>query len=77
MNLDLDETQRLLQETVRGYLENEVPYERIRGLEKSGDWDRQLWKELIAQGWLGLSFPESAGGATAAGLALGASFFCG
>ncbi|MAG29914.1 MAG: hypothetical protein CL908_03350 [Deltaproteobacteria bacterium] len=63
MNLELNETQLLLQETVHGYLESEVPYERIRNLEKSGDWDRQLWKELVSQGWLGLPFSESVGGA--------------
>ena len=32
MNLDLSETQGLLQETVRAYLESEVPYDRIREL---------------------------------------------
>ena len=33
MNLDLSETQELLQETVRGYLEKEVPFERVRSVE--------------------------------------------
>ena len=33
MNLDLTETQSLLQETVRGFLQSEVPYDRIRELE--------------------------------------------
>jgi alkylation response protein AidB-like acyl-CoA dehydrogenase len=62
MNLDLSETQSLLQETVRSYLEREVPYDRIRNLEKEGASDDTLWKAMVEQGWLGLSFSESRGG---------------
>ncbi len=62
MNLDLSETQSLLQETVRSYLQKEVPYERIRQLEKDGASDSTLWKAMAEQGWLGLPFSESRGG---------------
>lgn len=62
MNLDLSETQSLLQETVRSYLEAEVPYDRIRELEKEGASDRVLWKAMVEQGWLGLPFSEVLGG---------------
>ena len=62
MNLDLSETQSLLQETVRSYLEAEVPYDRIRELEKEGASDRVLWKATVEQGWLGLPFSEALGG---------------
>ena len=63
MNLDLSETQGLLQETVRAYLESEVPYDRIRELEKEGASDRELWKGVVEQGWLAVSFSEESGGA--------------
>jgi len=62
MNLDLSDTQGLLQETVRAYLEAEVPYDRIRELEKEGASDRLLWKAMVEQGWLGLPFAEKLGG---------------
>jgi alkylation response protein AidB-like acyl-CoA dehydrogenase len=62
MDLELTETQSLLQETVRSYLERELPYDRIRQLEKEGASDPVLWKEVASQGWLGLSFSEERGG---------------
>lgn len=62
MNLELTETQSLLRETVRAYLEGQVPYDRIRELEKEGAWDQTLWKEVALQGWLGLPFSEESGG---------------
>jgi len=71
MNLDLGETQRLLRETVRTYLENELPFERLRQLERDGGWDRELWKALCEQGWLGLAFSEESGGGGGSLLDLG------
>jgi len=62
MNLDLDETQTLLRDTVRAYLEQEVPFERVRAVERERGWDEALWKVLCRQGWLGLPFAEAHGG---------------
>jgi len=62
MNLELDETQRLLRDTVREYLEAQVPFDRIRELERERGWDEALWKAVAGQGWLGLPFPEPQGG---------------
>ena len=62
MNLDLDETQTLLRDTVRAYLEQEVPFERVRSLEREQRWDEALWQALCRQGWLGLPFAEERGG---------------
>ena len=64
MNLDLTETQSLLQETVRAYLAREVPLDRIRQLEKEGAADAALWKGVAQQGWLELPFACVDGGAT-------------
>ena len=63
MDLDLGETQRLLQETVSGYLEHEVPFDRIRELEREKRSDETLWKAICEQGWLGIAVAESHGGA--------------
>jgi alkylation response protein AidB-like acyl-CoA dehydrogenase len=62
MNLDLTETQSLLQETVRGFLESEVPFDRIRELEQEQAMDRILWKSVCEQGWLALPVAEALGG---------------
>ena len=58
MNLDLNDTQGLLQQTVRDFLERELPFDRIRELERDGAWDQPLWKEVCRQGWPGLPFRE-------------------
>jgi alkylation response protein AidB-like acyl-CoA dehydrogenase len=63
VDLELTETQSLLQETVRDYLEREVPFERIRALERDGGCDELLWKGIVGQGWLALPFAEALGGA--------------
>jgi alkylation response protein AidB-like acyl-CoA dehydrogenase len=62
MNLDATETQALLRETVRGFLERELPFDRVRALEREGSSDTALWKEMAAHGWLGLAFAEGSGG---------------
>jgi len=63
MNLELTETQRLLEETVSSFLEESVPYDRIRQLESENSWDDGLWKSVCEQGWIGLPFAEAHGGA--------------
>jgi len=63
MNLELDETQVLLRDTVREFLSAEVPFDRIRELEREQHWDAALWKDVCHQGFLGLPFEEGLGGA--------------
>ncbi len=63
MDLELNETQTLLRDTVRQYLEQEVPFDRIRELEKEHRSDVVLWKAICEQGWLGVAVGESLGGA--------------
>jgi alkylation response protein AidB-like acyl-CoA dehydrogenase len=62
MNLDLDDTQELLRDTVREFLRAEVPLDRIRELERTDQWDETLWKAVRDQGWLALPFAEARGG---------------
>ena len=63
MNLDLTDTQSLLEQTLRRLLEAEVPFDRIRELERSQGWDAELWQRLAEQEFLSLPFEEARGGA--------------
>jgi alkylation response protein AidB-like acyl-CoA dehydrogenase len=63
MNLDLDSTQTLLRDSVREYLEAELPFDRVRACERDHCWDETLWKGVLEQGWLALPFAEAHGGA--------------
>ena len=62
MDLSLSETQQLVRDSVHDFLVREVPFDRVREIEKSGGYDSELWKSLHELGWLGLPFPEDAGG---------------
>jgi alkylation response protein AidB-like acyl-CoA dehydrogenase len=62
MDLALSETQQLVRDSVRDYLAREVPFDRIREVDRSGRYDADLWRGLRELGWLGLPFPESAAG---------------
>ena len=62
MDIALTETQTLLRDAVRDYLEKEVPIERVRQLERDGGVDRELWTYLQDSGYLSLPFAEELGG---------------
>jgi alkylation response protein AidB-like acyl-CoA dehydrogenase len=62
MDIALSETQSLLRDAIRDYLEKEVPFDRVRQLERDGGYDRELWQYLQSAGFLGLPFPENLGG---------------
>ncbi len=62
MNPDLSETQELLRSTMRQYLENEIPFDRVREHEEKRVADAKLWQGLAGQGWLGIPLPEALGG---------------
>ncbi len=62
MNLDLTETQELLRDTLRGFLEAEVPFSQVRECEVEKKTDTKLWGQLVEQGYLGLPFPSEIGG---------------
>lgn len=62
MDIALTETQSLLRDAIRDYLQKEVSFDRIRQLESDGGYDRELWSYLAGSGFLGLPFPESLGG---------------
>jgi len=81
MDFALTEEQRLFDTTLRGYLAEHLPLERLRALTDTGTgFDEPLWQGLCELGLQGLLVPERFGGsglgvldATVAAEALGAS----
>jgi alkylation response protein AidB-like acyl-CoA dehydrogenase len=64
MDFGLSEEQEMLQETVRGFVSNECPPQRLRELFDAGVGDDPaLWKGLAEMGLCGLVVPEAYGGA--------------
>jgi len=63
MNFDLSPDQKLLESTAASFVKKESPVTRFRALrEDPVGWSKSLWKTMGELGWLGLAFPESAGG---------------
>lgn len=62
METALSEAQTLLRDSIRSYLRNEVPFDRVRRFEREGGYDRELWGYLQSAGYLALPFSESLGG---------------
>ena len=64
MDFGLSEEQVLLQETIRGFAQNECPTTRLRQLFDEGSGhDPALWSGLAEMGVAGLIVPEEQGGA--------------
>ena len=63
MDFDLSDEQRLLQETVQQFLENECPMARLRELfDDETGYDAVLWKGLAELGLAGIHLPGEYGG---------------
>ncbi len=62
MDLALSETQQLVRDSIQEYLDREVPFSRVREVERGSGFDDKLWQGLQQLGWLGLPFPENLGG---------------
>ncbi len=64
MDFGLSEEQDMLQETIRGFAQNECPTTRLRELFDAGEGhDPKLWEALVEMGVAGLTVPEEFGGA--------------
>ncbi|HEY5335412.1 MAG TPA: acyl-CoA dehydrogenase family protein [Mycobacteriales bacterium] len=65
MDLDLNDEQKMLADTVDGLLEKRYdPSARLALLESSDlGWSREMWKQYADLGLLGLTFDEQYGGA--------------
>lgn len=65
MQLVLTEDQELIAKTAADFVAGRSPVSRVRALRDQADpvgFSRELWKEMAELGWVGIPFPESAGG---------------
>jgi alkylation response protein AidB-like acyl-CoA dehydrogenase len=62
VNLALSETLTLLRDGLRDLLVRELPFARVRELEQRRAADAELWRRLVAQGFLGAPFAAELGG---------------
>jgi alkylation response protein AidB-like acyl-CoA dehydrogenase len=63
MNFELTADQKLIVETVAGFVKKELPITRMRKMrEDETGYSREVWQKMGELGWLGISFPESVGG---------------
>jgi len=62
VNFQPTEDQKALCATIRSFLEDKVPNERIPELEEAKGFDRALWNELAEMGVFALRLSEDAGG---------------
>jgi alkylation response protein AidB-like acyl-CoA dehydrogenase len=72
MNFDLSDEQKMLAEQVQGLLAERAPFDHLRTLiDGDAEWDKSLWAELGAMGFLGAAIPEEYGGLGMAALEQG------
>lgn len=64
MNFGFTEEQELLRQEVRKLLDAQAPIEQVRKIAETPEgFSRDLWRQMGALGWLGLTIPEAHGGA--------------
>lgn len=65
MTLTLSEEQAFLKDTAKKFAQEKTPtthFRQIRDTENPECFDRNVWKEMAAQGWSGILIPEKYGG---------------
>lgn len=63
MNFELSEEQVVIRDLSKQLFGDLATTEKTAAAEKAGDFDREMWQALADAGLLGISLPESAGGA--------------
>ena len=64
MNFDFSDDLKQLREQARKFLRERCPSTAVRRmLEGPEPYDKALWKEMAAMGWIGAAIPEEYGGA--------------
>jgi len=63
MDFSFTEEQTLLQDSVQRFIQNDYGFEQRQKLVRSEDgFSREHWRTFAELGWLGVPFPEDAGG---------------
>jgi acyl-CoA dehydrogenase len=65
MNFEPASEHAILRDSVREFLDRELPEARIREMDRARRIPRELWKRFAAMGWQGLSVPIEYGGSGA------------
>jgi len=65
MNVEPASEHSILRDSVREFLDRELPEARIREMDRARRIPRELWKRFAAMGWQGLSVPTEHGGSGA------------
>lgn len=63
MNFDALPEHRMLRDSVRSFMDRELPEKAIRAYDRARRIPRDIWPRLAEQGWMGISLPEKYGGA--------------
>ena len=63
MDIGFTEEQELLRDIARKFLDSECPTKFVREMMATDDAvTDQFWRQLADNGWLGITYPEDAGG---------------
>src|SRR5437764_3689695 len=63
MYLALSDEQKMLAQTVRMFVEKELPSSKVRQIMATESaFDKQLWQKMAEQGWMSLTVPVEFGG---------------
>src|SRR5260221_1315226 len=63
MYLALNDEQRILAQTVRSFIQKELPASKVREMMATQDaFDEHLWQKMAEQGWMSVTVPSEFGG---------------
>jgi len=63
MDFGFSEDQKMIQASIKDFLDKECPSDKVRELEESGKgYDPEIWRKMAELGYLGIHLPEEYGG---------------
>lgn len=62
MDYSFNDEQRMWRDVVFSFMDREFPREKLRHHDQNREFPEALYREMAAQGWLGLLIPEEHGG---------------
>ena len=63
MDFSLSKDQKMIQDSVKDFLDKECPPDRVRELEEDErGYDPEMWQKMAELGWTGIMFPEEYNG---------------
>src|SRR5207244_5746634 len=75
MYLTLSDEQKMLAQTVRQFIEKELPSSKVRRIMATESaFDEQLWQRMAEQGWMSLTVPVEYGGVAVSWLSVAVLF---